>query len=75
MRQYIESPRDPTRFRGLFPDQIATLRKLRAEQVNLFRRGAAMSLIATGKKKTMNQGFTTTERGIIGVKSSLAGLV
>ena len=31
--------------------------------------------IAAGKKKTMNQGFTTTGNGIIGVKSSLAGLV
>ncbi len=29
----------------------------------------------TGKKKTMNQVFTTTELGIIGAKSSLAGLV
>ena len=51
-------------FHGLFPVQIAPLRKLRAEQANLLCRDAAMSLIATGKKKTMNQDFTTTERGI-----------
>ena len=45
---------------------LSTLRKLRAEQVNLLCRDVAMSQIATGKKKTMNQGFTTTEPGIIG---------
>ena len=40
---------------------LSTLRKLIAEQVKLLCQGAAMSQIATGKKKTMNQDFTITE--------------
>ena len=49
-------------FHGLSPVQIPTLRKLRAEQVNLLCRDAALSPIAT-KKKDWESGFHLPCRG------------